>query len=132
MFAAPSILKFLPINARSLIFFSLSALRFNPLSSTASGSAVRVLPRTIIYASPFISLTTETKRFQLAPQNDRGQGSTIYQPLRVPNSQLQPNHFKAGPVHESQIIARQLQDGYISLSKMKSNSGTDLVQNDFV
>src|SRR5918996_937723 len=51
--AAPSMLKFLPISAKSLIFFSLRAFRFNPFSSTASGSAIRVLPRTINYASPF-------------------------------------------------------------------------------
>src|SRR5688572_24386534 len=45
--AAPSILKFFPINASSLIFFSFSAFKFSPLSSTASDSTARVLPRTI-------------------------------------------------------------------------------------
>src|SRR5712692_7097401 len=49
MLAAPSILKFLPINARSPIFFSLSAFRLSLPSSTASGSARSApgLPRTI-------------------------------------------------------------------------------------
>src|ERR1041384_7638594 len=64
MFAAPSILKFLPIRARSLIFFSLSAFRFKPLSSAASGSATRVLPRTIINASPFND-NGKLKRFRV-------------------------------------------------------------------
>src|SRR6266508_231518 len=49
-------LKFLPIHDRSLIFFSFRALRFSPLSSTPSGSAARVLPRTINYNSPFVAV----------------------------------------------------------------------------
>src|ERR687897_1301686 len=40
-------LKLFPIRASSLIFFSFSAFKFSPLSSTASDSTARVLPRTI-------------------------------------------------------------------------------------
>src|ERR1043166_6067683 len=70
MLAAPSMLKFLPIRARSLIFFSLSALRFKPLSSALSGSATRVLPRTIIYTSPF-DIRELSDDFWLSKQADQ-------------------------------------------------------------